>query len=160
LFAAILLIEGFYVRQTYPYYLDYFNPILGGPEKAAEVLTIGWGEGLDQAARYLNAKPNAATLLVTSWYRPSFSYFFVGRTRGIPNTADINEEQLRGTLDTDYVVTYIHQWQRQIPIPLLQFLENEEPEHIIYINGLPYVSIYSTAEFESAIPAPPKEAEN
>ncbi len=50
------------VMTTYPYYFSYYNPLLGGSRKAPEVMQIGWGEGIDQAARYLNAKPNAKQL--------------------------------------------------------------------------------------------------
>ena len=45
-------------------------------------MQIGWGEGLDEAARYLNTKTTAADLHVISWYSPgSFSYFFKGDSR-------------------------------------------------------------------------------
>ena len=44
--------------STFPYYLSYYNPLMGGAAKAPDIMMIGWGEGLDQAARYLNAKPD------------------------------------------------------------------------------------------------------
>jgi 4-amino-4-deoxy-L-arabinose transferase-like glycosyltransferase len=52
---------------TYPYYLSYYNPLMGGSRRAPQVMQIGWGEGIDQAARYLNQKPHAEKLKVISW---------------------------------------------------------------------------------------------
>jgi hypothetical protein len=43
---------------TFPYYLSYYNPLMGGPRKAPQVMQIGWGEGLDQAGRYLDRNPS------------------------------------------------------------------------------------------------------
>ncbi len=68
--------------NTFPYYLSYYNPLMGGSRKAPEVMQIGWGEGIDLAARYLNQKPDAARLKVISGYDiGSFSYFFKGANR-------------------------------------------------------------------------------
>ena len=57
------------VLPTRPYFLSYYNPALGGGRTATQVLLVGWGEGLDRAAAYLNTKPNAQDLLVSSWHR-------------------------------------------------------------------------------------------
>jgi 4-amino-4-deoxy-L-arabinose transferase-like glycosyltransferase len=64
--AVIILAQAFGVFQTYPYYLDYYNPLLGGAKNAPEVMMIGWGEGLDQAGRILNTLPGKGR--VVSWY--------------------------------------------------------------------------------------------
>ena len=45
-------------------------------------------------------------------------------------------------LNSDYAVTYIHQWQLGLPPQLLGFLSWQEPEHTIWINGLEYTRIY------------------
>ena len=80
-----IAIQTIVALQTYPYYLSYFNPLMGGSQRAPQVLMIGWGEGLDRAARYLNDKPDADQLYVMSWYFPGcFSYFFKGISRDLP----------------------------------------------------------------------------
>src|SRR5690606_33509450 len=67
--------------STYPYFLSYYNPMMGGSARAPEEMMIGWGEGADQAGRYLDAKPDAADLVAASGYTNGpFSYFFRGRT--------------------------------------------------------------------------------
>ena len=143
--AAVVLAVGsqmFLSIQTHPYYLSYYNPLMGGSKKAPEVMMIGWGEGLDQAARYLDAIPGAAGLRVMSHYPDgSFSYFFRGITVDLLNSWEgIYSEQLAGV---DYVVLYIHQWQRRRPDPaLLEYFAAQQPEYVARINGLDYASVY------------------
>ena len=58
---------------------------MGGAKRAPEVMFIGWGQGLDQAGRYLNTvvdteNPDDETI-VASWYpRGPFSFFYDGVT--------------------------------------------------------------------------------
>ena len=55
--AILVQVSG--VTSTQPYYLSYYSPALGGTAKAPETMMVGWGEGLDQVAAYLNEKPDA-----------------------------------------------------------------------------------------------------
>jgi hypothetical protein len=129
IYVAIVGLQIFWTLQTYPYYLSYYNPIMGGSKRAPEVMQIGWGEGIDQAARYLNNKPNSENFRVDSWYfEGSFSYFYNPTYKLIP--------------DADYAVVYVHQWQRLIPKELHDYLTGKTPEHTIWINGIEYVRIY------------------
>jgi hypothetical protein len=98
---------------------------------------------LDQAGRYLSSKPNGRQLQVASWYVPCFAPFFAGTTRGIPLETELSQEQVQDLLGSDYVVIYAHQWQRQMPRPLLEVLAGRTPEHRVEINGLEYVRIYA-----------------
>jgi hypothetical protein len=131
--------------QTYPYYLSYYNPLLGGSARAPEVMMIGWGEGLDQAARYLNDKPGAKRLKVLSWYpNGSFSYIFRGKTIRAANEWEQTEPLLSSC---DYVVTYAHQWQRGLPFPeMLADLSQRTPEKVITLDGIEYAQIYNLRE--------------
>jgi hypothetical protein len=103
--AGLVGVQAALALPHFPYYFTYFNPLMGGSARAPEVMMIGLGEGLDEAARYLNAKPNAEELSVASWYRGgSFNYLFAGQDLDI-------EEFYRA----DYAVLYAHQWQRRVP---------------------------------------------
>ncbi len=42
----------------HPYYLSYYNPLLGGGAVAQRTLLIGWGEGMDQAGAWLREQPD------------------------------------------------------------------------------------------------------
>lgn len=127
------------VMQAAPYYLSYYNPLMGGSKRAPEVMMIGWGEGLDQAARYLNQLPEVEKLRVMSWYYDGpFSYFFDGTTLMEEFPADPGDIP-----KVDHIVIYIHQLQRQLPSPeFLDFIQNQELVHVVPINGVPYVYIY------------------
>ena len=139
LLATALLFQTFSAQQVFPYYFNYYNPLLGGASRAPQVMMIGWGEGLDQAARYLNAQPDAAKLKVASWYPDGpFSYLFVGETslKDLP----ISAEDLP---KADYLVLYTHQWQRQLPSQgFLANFKNITPEKIVTIGNLEYARIY------------------
>jgi hypothetical protein len=142
LLIIIMIIQAIGPLQTYPYYFTYYNPLMGGNKRAPEVMMIGWGEGLDQAARYLNAKPESNTLRVQSWYPVGpFSYFFEGTTLYDEFMAD--PERLE---KADYYVLYFHLWQRQRPSEeFIQYFDQQVPEHIVYIDGLEYARIYLRA---------------
>ena len=125
--------------QTYPYYLDYYNPLLGGSQQAGEVMMLGWGEGLDQAAQYLNQSEDAKRLKVISWYGDGpFSYFFVGTTveGDLPNDPS-------ALPPADYLVLYVHEWQRELPSQeFLAYFSEQEPVHMVTINDIEYARIY------------------
>jgi 4-amino-4-deoxy-L-arabinose transferase-like glycosyltransferase len=134
--------------RTYPYYLNYYNPMLGGDRRAQEVMLVGWGEGLDQAARYLNEKPGAENMKVISWSADGcFSYFFKGSAGTIDYDMSISDLR-RG----DYVVFYLNQLQRQAPsAEVLDYFAQFEPEYVVRIGNLEYAWIY---DMQDAPPLP------
>lgn len=135
---AVVLFHGALSAWCYPYYLTYYNPLVGGARTASRLFMIGWGEGLDAAARWLNQQPDAADLRAVAWYPyGSFSYFFAGQTGKWTYLAPL------AWLDTDYVVIYANQWQRALPSAavLNQFLAHE-PVHVVWANGLELARIY------------------
>jgi len=142
LLATIVCGQAIGALQTYPYYLSYYNPLMGGSVRAPQVMMIGWGEGIDQAARYLNGKPDVEHLRVMSWYPVgSFSYFFKGETLGANPEWELTEPIV---FSSDYVVIYIHQWQRGLPFPeMLAYFSKQIPEKVISLNGLEYAQIYN-----------------
>jgi hypothetical protein len=138
----IFILQAISSLRIFPNMLAYYNPIMGGSRKAPDVMQIGWGEGLDLAALYLNQKTNAENLVVSSWYgQGSFPFFFNGETIHIESKilAGNNWENINSS---DYIITYIHQWQRNLPEDLLAELATQKPEHTIWINGIEYVRIY------------------
>jgi hypothetical protein len=147
----VILIQLAGALQTYPYYFTYYNPLMGGKKRAPEVMMIGWGEGLDQAARYLNTKPDSNMLRVQSWYPVGpFSFIFEGKT--INKDFVANPERLERA---DYYVLYFHQWQRQRPSEeFIRYFDQQVPEHIVYVDDLEYARIYRRDEL-----TPPSQPE-
>jgi hypothetical protein len=44
----------------------------------------------------------------------------------------------------DYLVLYIHQWQRQRPDPaMLSFFAAQGPEYVVRLAGLEYAQVYN-----------------
>ena len=43
--AVVIMAQALFALPTFPYYLTYYNPLLGGAARAPEVMMIGWGEG-------------------------------------------------------------------------------------------------------------------
>ena len=99
---------------------------------------MGWGEGLDQVGRWLEAQSDPSDLRVISWYPDGpLAYFFSGETVGV----------LPGSrmpwLDVDYVVTYINQVQRDIPTPTaIDFFEHQLPVFTVEIGGMEMAKVY------------------
>lgn len=134
-YSLLLLLHLIPVFTYYPYYLAYFNPLMGGPARAAQTTLMGWGEGMEQAAAYLNSKPDAQNLYVASTPSQTLLPYFKGTGENF-YTNDI-------ALRADYVVLYLAQRQRLAPSPeIVRYFEAQTPEKIITIKGIPYAKIY------------------
>jgi hypothetical protein len=141
--AALVGIQMAVSLNTFPYYLTYYNPLLGGGRKAPAVMQVGWGEGLDQAARYLNQKKDAEKLKVITWYPTGcFSYFFEGKPRNFWVWTDTPPDEWKRIFESDYAVIYISQEQRQRTKAILDYFSKVAPERSIWLNGVEYVRIY------------------
>jgi hypothetical protein len=137
LVSLALLVQIGLTWQTFPYYMSYYNPVMGGPTQAENVMFIGWGEGLDEAARYLNRTVDLDTVSVASWYeRGPFSFFYDGPT-----------QSNRYIWDSDYSVIYNHQFQRELPNRrMMAYFDTQTPIHTVDINGIDYVQIFDNRQ--------------
>jgi 4-amino-4-deoxy-L-arabinose transferase-like glycosyltransferase len=152
LVVAVLLQAGFTLPH-YPYYLTYYNPLVGGGRLAPQVYYVGWGEGLDQVARYLNQKPGAAQLKVSSWYHRELIPFFAGSADRLDPKGDAN---LMPWHIADYVIFYVNQVQRENPDQaLVNYIRSLEPEHVVHLKGMDYAWLYRTPEHipDDVVPA-------
>jgi hypothetical protein len=137
LMVVVLLLLGVLAAVHYPYYFTYYNPLLGGAPTAVRLVTIGWGEGLERAAAYLNKVPNAGRLRVTSWYHNSFGPYFQGQATHFASDAG-------QTLSSDYAVVYVNQIQRQLPTAeqVRYLVQHHTPVHTETLHGVDYVYVY------------------
>jgi hypothetical protein len=137
---VLLLLLALPPLVTYPYYFPYFNPLLGGPWIAPRFVKIGWGEGLDQAGRWLNEQPDAPAFRVGSYYASALATFFPG------NISDVTAGRL------DYVVFYLKQTQEGDPSPsILRYFDAEEPLQTVRLDGIEYARIYSGPGMQPAM---------
>jgi len=123
-----------------PYYLTYYNPVVGGAQAAVETLLVGWGEGLDEAARYLDRLPDADASVMSARSLPGSASFF----RGIA----VDEEHYDAAT-TDYVITYLNEVQRRLgPETLARFYDVAEPLHVVRLQGIDYAWVYENRTHE------------
>ncbi len=131
---GVLALAVWPVAASYPYFLSYYNPLLGGGAMAQRTVMVGNGEGLDQVARWLNAQPNAENLWVVSHSFDILQPLIVG-----------SGEPLRDRVPSqaDYVVLYRFQMQiGHSPRVLADYLGRREPELSVWIGGIEYARVY------------------
>lgn len=128
-----------------PYYSLYHNPIRATFFGTGEEYYGGNGEGLGDAARYLNKKEDARNLTVAlgeGWVS-NLDIFFDGNTTTVENAMSPN---------TDYIIFYRKQYLRGYDPELVHnYIETMEAEYIVRIRGMIFVWIYprSTISFSN-----------
>ena len=133
--SVVLGAQILFVSLFHPYYFNYLNPLLGGGRTAPNLINIGWGEGLDQAAAYLNELPDVSNKVAAAWYRAQFAAFFDGKSIDLSS----NEP----ALTSDYTVFYLNQVQRGFPSQeLLFYFKDREPMHVVRLGAVDYAWIY------------------
>ena len=114
-----------------PYYFTYYNPLLGGAYTAPHMVRIGWGEGLDEVGRWLDAQPETYVDRVGARYTATLHPIFQGQI------ASPDAEEL------DYVTFYIKQSQSGYPsTEILRYFEQQGPLHRVRLNGIDYAQTY------------------
>jgi uncharacterized membrane protein len=134
----VLLGQGWLVVDNYPYYFTYYNPLAGGALGAARITDVGWGEGLNEAAAYLNRQPGSQSLQVTTDYPTTLSPFFAGAVNDY-YTSPIDE-----IMKSDYLVFYRRHLQSELHDPNLwrYFDQHYTPVQRVTLHGLDYALIY------------------
>jgi 4-amino-4-deoxy-L-arabinose transferase-like glycosyltransferase len=153
----LLIVQIAFVFPSYPYYFSFYNPLVGGGQAASRLMQVGWGEGLNEAAAYLNTLPNAGSLKVVSWYSTTFEPYFKGHTIYKIDDDKISRSPKPG-LAADYVVFYINQTQRLLPSEgaLQYFKAAASPVYTVTLNGLDYAWIYPSAGLQHVFAGEPR----
>ena len=142
---SLLVIQLVSVLPCHPYYYPYFNPLAGGGLVGVRMLRVGWGEGMDRVAQYLNQKPEVERLSVAArWHR--YMVGFRGKT--------LSFDQSGRWTRADYVVLYIQQVQRMLdPSPgIIRYFQRLQPEHVVFLNDIAYAWIYRSPFTRAAQP--------
>lgn len=132
LIALLLILNLDWYR---PYYLAYYNPLLGGGAVAERSIYVGWGEGLDEAGRYIAAQPDGCDYAIASWYELVILPYVCSAVMGLPWAAVPGH--------VNYVVLYSNQMQRNIYPDILDLVPRRGTlVHTVRIHGVNYASIY------------------
>ncbi len=133
-----------------PYYFNYKSPF------ASEAATLGYGEGLSQAADYLAQKPNAKDIRAYVYNgMGTFSFFFPGETLVFKRIYLIKKEFSTITDEmrkSNYLVLYpVVRHQQPETEKVLGALQDVRPEKTIIINGIEYIYIYKIADIPESV---------
>ncbi|MCO5225098.1 MAG: hypothetical protein M9953_07165 [Thermomicrobiales bacterium] len=133
-----------FVGTILPYRLDYFSPIMGGPQLAVANMQMGWGQGGDQVVNYLNQQTGAGPITVQTSANPSaFTYF-------LPDDSPIHFRKFRlmtpaGWYETDYYVAGIQQTQRNLA-PAYEVISGYPRAFTVEIGGIPYFEVFNVRD--------------
>jgi 4-amino-4-deoxy-L-arabinose transferase-like glycosyltransferase len=131
-FAMLALVVGqsLPLAMVAPYALAYYNPLVGGGPAAGRVLLVGWAEGLDQVAEYLNAQPNPERQFIAVYFPLELN--FQGMVSGLVT-------QFGDPRPVSYVVDYVNAAQRGHTPPEVAGLV---PVREVWINGILYARVF------------------
>ena len=139
---ALAVAQLFLLVSHYPYYLTFYNPLLGGAQVAKNLFMLGQGEGLDRAAKWLNQSPNAKEITAASWYRLVFGSYFQGKTLAIPFSNPDDLSDLNWT-KANRVVLYVNQLQRQFPEPkMVAYFAAQPSLYTVQVDDIDYANVY------------------
>jgi 4-amino-4-deoxy-L-arabinose transferase-like glycosyltransferase len=140
--ALLLVGQALPLAMVAPYALAYYNPMVGGGPAASRVLLVGWAEGLDQVAAYLNAQPNPERQMIAIYFPLELN--FQGMVAGTVT-------QFGDPRPIDYVVDYVSAAQRgQTPPEVI----GRVPVHEVWINGILYARVYHLTPPRRIAPGP------
>ena len=146
--ATLLALQLTSAMSAFPYFISYYNPAVEALQPGVQNPTLnenGYGVGLEQAAAYLAAKPDAKDLVVLSAHGlGSFSYYFPGRTVAMNDFSMADPEVAEIVPGTDYIVVdYFNHKRKHVD----QDLDRIPPEKSIWINGIEFLRIYPSSDF-------------
>jgi 4-amino-4-deoxy-L-arabinose transferase-like glycosyltransferase len=125
------------IAWWHPYSIVAFNQLFGGTRAGARTFAVGWGEGLEQVADWLNQQPDITSVRTVSLRITSLNpYLRAGAQADFPKG-----DQLRPR--TGYVVVYLPQTQTgQADGVFGQFYGRAPPLQIIRIHSVDFAWIY------------------
>ena len=137
---ALLALQAWAALSSAPYYLTYFNPLLGGAQRGVSLIAVDWGEGLDQVADYLNAHADADRLRV-GVPDEIHAAVLAAQTRSQVELADGADPGVY-----DYLVLYRRNLQRGRRPPFFdERFQQWTPEWVVRLHGVEYAWVYDTS---------------
>lgn len=142
---AILIFGIGQVLWYHPYYLSYYNPLLGGGQVAQQTFLIGWGEGMDQIGDAIQNRPDVDQGAVLSALPPTLRPFVSVPVKSITEF---------GQSTDNYAVVYLESIQRAAHPEIYHTIQQTVPLEYITIHGIDYATIHQLPKpFEQSIGA-------
>ena len=135
--AAVGALACLNIAAWHPFTIAAFNQALGGAPAGARTFAVGWGEGMEQAAAWLNKQPDITGVSVVSRIPVvQAPYMRRGAYARTPVAGALPE-------GAGYVVVYISQVQRGLPSPPFdRFYARATPLHTVRIHSVEYAWVY------------------
>jgi 4-amino-4-deoxy-L-arabinose transferase-like glycosyltransferase len=130
---GLLLLQAHHLYVLHPHYLSYVNPIT---DSFFGERRLGWGEGLDLAATYLNQLPDAANMTVASYYPIEFQSNFAG------HAVPVHQHD---SPSVDYVIIYRAMFERgqsAWETDVVNLYRPQTPLKVVTIGTVPMAWIY------------------
>jgi hypothetical protein len=134
------------------YGFDYYTPLRGGIASAQHEMQLGWGEGMDQVAAFILARPDGATATIRTQNNNVTLLYLM------PSTVTVLNSNIRGGplgidqwATTDYYVSYLPQWERDLNRVMQDQAAATPPLDTVTIDGVAFASVYDLR----MIPPPP-----
>jgi hypothetical protein len=124
------------LARVHPYYLGYYNPLLGGGAAAQQAILVGWGEGMEQVGAWLRARPDLGRGPVLSWIPFTLQPFV---PREIPV---FNLQPPRPGEFANYAVLYSRSVQRKESAAAEAWVRQYPPLFTLQKFGIVYASIH------------------
>lgn len=136
----LLVAQGAMILAGWPYYLDVYNPAAGGMRGALHTLPVGWGEGLERVAEYLNRQPDAAKRVIAGSSPVTLGPLFAGEVLSLDESS---------RLLADYVL--ITALDRQIyPERAADLVSSSQLAHTVRAGGSEILWLYETQHLAEA----------
>ncbi len=132
--AGLLALQGALLAWYHPYYLSYYNPLLGGGPVAQRAFLIGWGEGMDQVGAWLRARHDIGEGQILSALPATLQPF-------VP--VPVQDVHAINRASANYAVVYLESLQRRdAPEIYARITGATLPLHVVTIHGIEYAWIY------------------
>ncbi len=135
LVASIAVVAVVNVAFWHPYEIAAYNQALGGARAGAYAFLTGWGEGLEQAADWLNAQPDITGVRVATTQPGALQPYMRDGAQAVAASDRLPDH-------TGYLVVYVRSTQGLVWPPFEQFYPAAAPLHVVQIHGVDYAWIY------------------
>lgn len=144
--AGLLALQGALLAWYHPYYLSYYNPLLGGGPAAQRTFLIGWGEGMDRVGAWLRARYDIGEGQIISALPATLQPF-------VP--VPVQAVQAIDRASANYAVVYLESLQRRdAPEIYARIAGASLPLHVVTIHGIEYARIYQLPKpYQTAVGA-------
>jgi 4-amino-4-deoxy-L-arabinose transferase-like glycosyltransferase len=133
---ALVFVLGAPLLAYAPYYLAYYNPLLGGGPTAQAVLLAGWGEGMNQVGAWLNARPDFTRGPVLSWLPETLKPFVR------PSVAVYDLDTERIAEPANYAVVYTSVAERERSAVAAAYAQQAPPLFTLRVHGVTYATVH------------------